>query len=156
MLEAAMLIPVMLVLLMGMIEMARVTWTYYQLQKTMYQLARYAGTRQGINFCTDGDAELTSAINWALTGTTDASTEPKFANLDATSIEIRVEREDEEGNVVECDCSATGCDPSAGGRNPGWIVVSIPNGYPVIPRIPGLPQDQILLRPQVRVPFGGT
>ena len=50
----------------------------------------------------------------------------------------------------------TGCDTANGGGSPDFVVVSIPNGYEVNPRIPFLTLDPILLRPMVRVPYGGT
>ncbi len=53
MLETVMLTPVLLALLVGMIELGRVIYTYEALQKVMYLMARYVGTQQGVNFCSD-------------------------------------------------------------------------------------------------------
>jgi hypothetical protein len=53
-------------------------------------------------------------------------------------------------------CSTSGCDGPGGGPRPDFVVVTVPDGYQISPRIPYMLIDPILLRPQVRVPFGGT
>ena len=62
------------------------------------------------------------------------------------------------GVPAACDCSISGCDTESGGGEPDFVTASIPNGYPMLPVIPGvtLPNGPILLKPTVRVPFGGT
>ena len=72
-------------------------------------------------------------------------------------IDVRAERYDAvTGNLDQCVCSSVGCDASSGGQPPDFIVVSMPDGYPFAPHIPFIPTDPILLRPMVRVPYGGT
>jgi hypothetical protein len=154
-LETAMFMPVLLLLLVGMVELARVTYIYYTLHKTMYTLARYLGTRQGANLCDDGDAEVAAAKEYALTGATDGTAEPFLNGLTSDMISIRVERYSS-GELVQCECWVTGCDAGAGGRPPDFIVVSIPEGYSFRLNFPYLVTEPILLRPSVRVPFGGT
>lgn len=157
MVEAALFTPVLVLLLMGLIELGRVAYTYVALQKILYNLARYVGTQQGVNFCDDTDATVTAAKNLALTGNTEGTTDPYVADLSADQIQVRIERRNPEtGQLEACDCSSTGCDPSAGGLAPDAIVVSIPEGYPVQLRIPRLLLDPIPLKPQVRLPYGGT
>ena len=157
MVEAALFTPVLVLLLMGLVELGRVAYTYVALQKILYNLARYLGTQQGVNFCDDADATITAAKNIALTGNTEATTDPYIANLSADQIQVRIERRNPDTGALEaCECSATGCDPSAGGLAPEAIVVTIPEGYPVQLRIPRLLLDPILLKPQVRLPYGGT
>jgi hypothetical protein len=152
-----MFVPVLLLLLIGMVELARVTYTYYTLHKTMYTLARYLGTRQGANLCDNGDAEVAAAKEYALTGNTDGTAEPFLVGLTSDMISVGVERYSANtGGLGECECSVTGCDAGAGGRPPDFIVVSIPDGYSVSLSFPYLGRQVILLRPTVRVPFGGT
>lgn len=152
-----MFMPILLLLLLGMIELSRVTYTYYALEKTLYTVARYVGTQQGVNFCDDTDAIVQAAKNLAVTGTSDGSTESLIRNLTIDQIQVRIERYTSETNEIgECECSAEGCDTASGGRGPDFIVVSIPDGYPITLAIPNLPLDPILLRPRVRVPFLGT
>jgi len=157
-LEVAMFVPILFALTVGMTQIGKITYVYYTLRKTMYTMARYVAVQQGVNFCDAADATIVAAKNFAVSGsnTEDASV-PVLPNLTTDMISISIERVDATtGALGECECSVTGCDESAGGRAPDFIVVSIPNGYQVTPRIPFLTLDPIPLRPQVRVPFGGT
>lgn len=153
--EAAMWIPIMVLLLMGMVELGRVTYTYYSLHKMLYTIARLVGTGSGTNFCSDQNT-VQDTISFALNGgSVDGQT--IIQALQANQIAVRVERyEAATGELAVCECSVTGCDTEAGGRPPDYVVVSIPDGYPMRLAIPGLNLDPIPLRPQVRVPYGGT
>jgi hypothetical protein len=160
-LETAMWVPIMVLLLVGMVQIAKITYTYYTLRKTLYTAARYAATQQGVDFCDGSDPAVMAAINLALTGnSTDAGgTDPILPALTSDMISINIERLDPTSGVpTACDCSVTGCDTNAGGGEPDFVVASIPNGYSITPVIPGvtLANGPILLRPTVRVPFGGT
>jgi Flp pilus assembly protein TadG len=156
-LENAMYLPILFVLLMGMMEIARVTYTYYTVQKLLYSIGRYVGTQQGVNFCDDTDATVVAAKNFALTGTTDGSGTASITNLTVDQIQVRIERYTAATDEIgQCECSATGCDTTNGGQSPDNVVVSIPDGFPVRLSIPNLPIDPIVLRPRVRVPFQGT
>jgi hypothetical protein len=157
MLEMAMWVPLLVLLLVGMTELARLTYVYYTLQKIVYTVARYVGTQQGVNFCSSSDSIVAAAKNFAIGGTTDTTTNTILANLTADMIQVRIERYSSgTQDLGECDCSITGCDLSSGGRSPDFIVVSIPDGYSIRPIIPYLPTDPILFKPRIRVPFGGT
>jgi hypothetical protein len=156
-LETAMFLPILFLLLFGTVELARITYTYYTLQKIMYSIGRNAGTQQGVNFCDSTDPSVTAAKNLAITGTIDGTTDPIVANLTPDMVQIRIERYNTvTGALDQCDCSVNGCDTAAGGLPPDYIVVSMPNGYPFAPHIPFIPTDPIPLRPTVRVPYGGT
>jgi hypothetical protein len=150
-LETAMLMPVILLLLTGMVTLARTTYTYYTLRKTVYAIARYAGTQQGVNFCDPNDPTVAAAINFGMTGTTDASQPVFVTGLTADMFQITPEQLD-----GPCPCGAPGCDPTQGGTTPAFIVVSMPNGYQAPVRILGINIDPILLKPQVKLPYGGT
>lgn len=157
-LESAMLIPVIVLLLVGMAQIARITYIYVTLKKTVYAVATYLSTQQGVNFCDPGDPSLLAAVNFGLTGTTDNS-QPVFVNgLTADMIQVTPQRYDNVAMALtSCSCSVTGCDTAAGGTAPDYIVVSIPNGFLIQMRIPLLPtMDPIPLRPSVKVPYGGT
>ncbi|MBI3207690.1 MAG: pilus assembly protein [Candidatus Solibacter usitatus] len=156
-LETALYLPILMVMVLGTIELARVTYTYYSIQKVLYTIARYVGTQQGVNFCDDTDTTVQIAKTYALTGTTDGSTDPFILGLTVDQIQVRIERYTAAtGDIGVCDCSAAGCDVANGGSAPDYIVVSIPDGYPVTLTIPKLPLDPILLKPRVRVPHQGT
>jgi hypothetical protein len=156
-LEAILFVPVVVTLMMGMVEIGKVTYIYYMLRKAVYTVATYVAAQQGVNFCDAADASVAAAKQFALSGTTDAGATSFLPSLTPEMIQVRIERlEISSGSLVECDCSSTGCDSSIGGRSPDFIVVSIPDGYNVTPRIPFAPLIDIPLRPAVRVPFGGT
>jgi hypothetical protein len=155
--ETAMFIPVLVLVLVGMAELARVTYVYYTLHKTLYTLARYLGTQQGGVLCDDGDYVVQSAKAYAITGNTDGSGVSTLAGLTADMIQVRLERYDlESASLGQCECSISGCDAAAGGNPPDFIVVSMPDGYPVNITVPYLTTQPILFRPSVRVPYGGT
>jgi hypothetical protein len=152
-----MFLPILILLLMGTLELGRIAYTYYTLTKIMYSMARYLGTQQGTNLCSSTDPNVVAAISFALNGSTDNSGLPVIADLTADMIAIRLESVDQtSGAISECACAVPGCDTSTGGTPPDYIVVYIPNGYSITPRIPLIPTTPILLKPQVRVPYGGT
>ncbi len=157
-LEAALFVPILFLLLMGAVELARVGYTYFVLQKVIYSLARYLGTQQGVNFCDDADASIVAAKNFALTGTTDGSADSILPNLSADMISVRAEKSLADSDAPSlCTCDASGCDAAQGATGPDFLVVSITDGYSMRLGIPFMAQaDSFLLRPQVRVPFGGT
>jgi len=156
-LETALFIPIMLSLLVGTVELARIIDTYYMLQKSMFTLARYLGTQQGVNFCDNQDPSIQAAINYTLTGATDSSDNPTIPGLTPSMFQVRAERYDPTtGQLSECDCSAAGCDASQGGLPPDFIAVSLTDGYTVQPLFWGFTVSLFQLRPGVRVPYGGT
>jgi hypothetical protein len=154
--ETAMFVPFFIILIVGMAEIARVTYVYYSVHKTLYNLARFIGTRQGVNLCDQGDAEIQSAKNWALTGSSGGG-EPLITGLQPDMVQVRVERQETGSDILgECECSISGCDAAVGGRPPDFVVVSIPEGFPISVGLPYLTRETITFRPSVRVPYGGT
>lgn len=154
--ETILFLPLLLLLLMGTVELGRLTYTYYSIYKTLYTLARQAGTAQGANFCDGEDAVLQAVRNFVLTGAEDGGGDPLIRELTPDRVQIRIERYNPEtGELVECSCGVPGCDTGNGGLAPDYLVVTLPDGYPFQLRIPYLNLSPILLRPQVRVPFGG-
>ena len=154
-LESTLFLPIMFMLLFGMIEMARITWTYYTLQKMMYVIGRYAATQPAVNFCDEADPVLTDAKNLALRGVGDAAGDYQLPNLTAENITVRLERvQTDNPALADCECSAIGCDNAQGGRGPDFIVVTVPDGYSVRTNIPFVPSETFNLRPVVRIPYG--
>lgn len=150
MIETAIFLPVLILLMVGTVEIARITYTYYTLHKMMYAVARYVTTQQGVNFCDNNDPEVANAKAFAL------GSPSILPALTADMINIRIEQADATGAITECSCSVPGCDTVNGGMPPDYVVVSIPDGYPVTPHIPFIPTDAIPLKPQIRMPYGGT
>ena len=156
-LETAMFLPIMLLFLVGTIELGKVVITYFALQKTMYSIARYVGTLQGANFCDDADTAITQAKNVVITGSSSGDGNALISGLTASQVQVRIERVNADtGELLQCECSIAGCDAGAGGLAPDFVVVSLPDGYQVGPVFPLFQVDPFLLRPRVRVPFGGT
>jgi hypothetical protein len=153
--ETAMFVPLFILLLVGTSQIGRATFLYYQAHKTLYGLARLLATRQGANFCDGGDAEVLAIKNFALAGTSDGG-DPLITGLTPDMVNIRLERQEADSAILsECACELTGCDISLGGTQPQYIVVSVPDGFPVTITIPYLLQQTVQFHPTVRVPMGG-
>jgi Flp pilus assembly protein TadG len=156
MLESVLFIPFILLLLIGMVQFGRLTYTYYTLKKTLYAAARYISVQQAVNFCDPtSDAQVQAGINLAVTGTSDASADAQVTNLTPDMITITTECVDPVSGAAG-DCNTSGCDNSAGGPRPDFLVLSIPNGYQFTLHIPYVALEPILLKPMIRIPFGGT
>ena len=153
-LEAALWIPILVLLIVGMVQFGKITYVYYTLRKTVYSAARYLSLEQGVNFCDlANDANVTAAIQFAITGATDGSGTPLISNLTADMFEVTAQCVDPATGVGGA-CANAGC--PAISTAPDYIMVSMPNGYEVTPRIPVVTLPTITLRPYVLVPFGGT
>ena len=153
-LETAMTMPMILLLLVGMGQLAKITYTYYTLRKTVYAIATYLSTQQAVNFCDPADATITSAINFGITGTTDGSQPSFVTGLSPSMIRVSAESLDPlSGAPTAYQCVSS---LNFSGNPPDQIVVSIPDGYVLQPRIPFLPVDAIPFKPQVKVPYAGT
>ncbi len=154
-LEAILWIPILTTLIVGMIQVGKVTYLYYALKKTVYSAARFLSTQQGVNFCDPSDPTTVAAIQFAITGTTDGSGPTLINNLTPDMLQVTIECVDPAtGAIGTCDTS--GCSGPAGAQRPDYVVVSIPNGYAIQPRIPFVTLNPILLAPSAAVPFGGT
>ena len=80
--EAAMWIPVMTLLIVGMIQVGKITYLYYSLKKSVYAAARYLSVQQGVNFCDlADDPNAAAAFQFAVTGTADGSGTPLISNF---------------------------------------------------------------------------
>jgi len=147
MIEMAVLLPVMAMLLVGMVQFAQITYTYYVLQKIVYGTATYLSAQQGVDFCDAGDAQIGAAINFGISGSVDGSQPAIVGGL--RSDMIQVQAEDASGGAW--------CTGGNAPLPPASIVVSIPDGYPFQIAIPFFPAfDPIPLKPQFRSPYGGT
>jgi len=153
--EVAMWLPVFFLLITGIVQFGKITYVYYSLKKTVNAVAGYLAAQNGVNYCNlASDPIVTNAINFGLTGTTDGSGDPAITGLSADMITVTTQCIDPITGVAgECDTS--GCGAPAGAQRPDLIIVSMPNGYIVQPRIPYVLLDPIPLRPQAVMPNGG-
>jgi hypothetical protein len=152
--EVALFLPVLMMLLVGMYQIAQITYTYYTLRKAVYAAATYLSTQQGVNFCNNpGDPGIAAAINFGVTGTTDASQPVVVAGLTSDMIVVTPASYDP---VAQAAATYSGCGASGAIPSPDFITVAI-NGFTVQPVIPFFSTIQpFSLSPQVQVPYGGT
>jgi len=155
-LESILFLPILFLLIVGMVEIGKVTYVYYQLKKVLYSAASYIASQQGVGFCDPtSDTTVQQALNLALTGTSDGSGVSQFPTLTTDLILVTPECVDPSTQTIGT-CDQSGCDTSLSALRPDFVVVSIPDGYSVTPRIPYVLQQPIPLKPLVRVPYGGT
>jgi Flp pilus assembly protein TadG len=155
-LEVAMWMPVLLLLITGVIQFGKITYVYYTLRKIEYTVARSVSIESGVNFCPDAsDTLIQGAIEFALTGTSDGSGTPLVSNLTPAMISVTTECIDP-GTGLPGPCDTSGCNGAVGAQRPDYVVVTIPDGYRVQPRIPFVLLDPFQLKPTVAVPFGGV
>jgi hypothetical protein len=154
--EVAMWMPVLLLLITGVIQFGKITYLYYTLRKIEYGIARSVSIGNGVNFCPDAtDTLIQRAIEFALTGTSDGSGPPLVWNLTPGMISVTTECIDP-ATGLPGPCDTSGCDGAAGAHRPDYVVVTIPDGYPVQPRIPFILLNSFQLKPTVAVPYGGV
>jgi hypothetical protein len=155
-LEVAMWMPVILLLIVGVIQFGKITYLYYTLRKIEYTVARSVSIGSGVDFCPDAtDALIQGAIEFALTGTSDGSGTPLVSNLTPGMISVTTECIDP-ATGLPGPCDTSGCDGAVGAQRPAYLVVTIPDGYQVLPRIPYILVNPFQLRPTVAIPFGGV
>jgi len=153
--ETAMWLPVLFLLISGVIQFGKITYLYYTLRKIEYGIARTVSIGSGVNFCPDAtDTFIQGAITFALTGTPDGSGPPLVENLTPGMISVTTECIDPATGLPGA-CNSSGCDGAVGAQRPDYVVVSIPDGYPVQLRIPYIQPAPFQFKPTVAVPYGG-
>ncbi len=155
-LESVTLVPILVLLFVGAMEMGKIALTYYQVQKALRGAGRMVGVLRGVDFCNADDPQILAIKDFVVFGPGGDTSEPVVRDLTSDRIIITPERAADDGTISDCDCGGTdGCSLADGGRSPDFVRLSIDGGYPFQPRIPFRVLDAILLRPHVRVPFGG-
>ena len=153
--ETALWLPVLFLLIGGTVQFGKITYTYYTLQKIVNSAASYLAVQNGVNFCPDaGDANITNAFNFALTGTTDGSGTPLVTGLTADMLSVTTQCIDPVTGALG-DCAVSGCGTPVGAQRPDIITVSMPDGFVIQPRLPYMLVDPIPLRPKAVVAYGG-
>ena len=154
--ESALWIPVMVMLVVFTIQFGKITYTYYALRNSLYTTGQYLATQEGVNFCDlAGDPVIQSAINFGVTGTADGSAPSLISNLSTSMLAVNIECIDPANPAVPGPCS-TPCGQLGPGPHPDYVVVNIPGGFPVTPRMLFLTLSPISLSPVITVPFRGT
>src|SRR5262245_52357564 len=84
--EAALFIPVLVLLIVGMVQFGKITYQYYSLNKMVYAAARQISLAQGVNFCDlANDANAQAALALALN---DSTGTPLIENLTPANLQI--------------------------------------------------------------------
>ena len=119
-LETALLLPVLLLLMAGMVEIGKVTYLYYTLKKIVYAAAREMAVQQGVNFCdVADDATAQAALDFALNDP--ATGNPIVANLTALTVATQCSDPNNPGGaLIPCDTSNCGGLNVASGRISWW------------------------------------
>jgi hypothetical protein len=151
--EAALFIPVLVLLIVGMVQIGKVTFVYHTVKKMVYTAARLVSVQQGANFC---DLANDPAVQAALRNSlNDANGTPIIADLTPAMLQIATRCfPSGDPTAAPGPCDTGGC--PAISQRPDFVMVSIPEGYLVRLRIPFLDLEPIALRPAVTLPFGGV
>jgi hypothetical protein len=160
-------IPIVIILLAGGFQLARVFYTYHTLQKAVNGGASLLARSTGVNYCDPSDANLVNAKNFIVYGNLQGIGTPVVQGslCDGTClqdlIQIVPERQQTNSTTLgECTCGqddVDSCDASAGGRAPDFIVVNLgPGGFPLQLPFAYLSLGTINLRVSVRMPVTGS
>lgn len=159
MIELAFQIPLMLVILFGTVQIARVFYIYHTLQKALRGGAGLVAHASSVNYCDAGDMALVDARNFMVYGNLQGEGSPIVTGLTPDLIQILPERiiTDSTG-VNQCMCAqddADSCDVSAAGRSPDFIVVNLGTGFPLSVPFAYVNLGTINLKVSVRMPVTG-
>ena len=157
--EFALLAPILILLLFGVVQLARVYYTYHTLQKALRGGAGFIAHMNSVNFCDDQNESFIDARNYIVFGNLQGSGNPVVNGLTPEMVQIIPERaEVDTGSVALCACSDDGasCDTTSAGRAPDYVVVNLGDaGFPVDVRFPFLTLGTIPLHPSVRMAVTG-
>ena len=158
-LEFALLVPILMLLLFGVVQLARVYYTYHTLQKALRGGAGFIAHMSDVNFCDDQNESFLDARNYIVFGNLEGSGSPVVSGLTPEMVQIVPERADvDTASVALCACSDDGasCDIASAGRAPDYVVVNLGEaGFPVDVRFPFVTLGTIPLHPSVRMAVTG-
>lgn len=156
--ELAFMIPLLLMMLFGTFQLARVFYVYHTLQKAMRGGAGLLARSGNINYCDAADPAILDAKNFIVYGNLQGTGEAVVRGLTPDLIQIFPERVAAGTSAVsECLCGEEdSCDLSAGGRAPDYVTLSLGSGFPLELPFPGSAFSTINLRVSVRMPVTGS
>jgi hypothetical protein len=156
--ELVIQIPLIMVILFGTVEVARVFYVYHKLQKSLRGGAALLARSSNVLYCDSNDLTLMDARNFMVYGNLQGQGAAVVQGLTPDLIQILPERgvTDTTG-VVSCFCTedADSCDTASGGRAPDFIVVNLGSGFPLPIPFPFVDLGTINLRVSVRMPVTG-
>ncbi len=157
--ELAFQIPLIMALLFGGVELGRVFYIYHTLQKAVRGGAGLLARSGGVDYCHPSeDARVTEALNFAVYGNLQRAGTPVVAGLTPGMIQVFAERTSGAA-TAPCSCDASGdpdgCDVTAGGRLPDFVVLNLGTGFPLPVPFPFVNLGTINLKVSVRMPVTG-
>ena len=156
--ELAFLIPLLMLILFGAFQVARVFYLYHTLQKALRGGAGLLARSASVNYCDASDAALTDARNFMVYGNLQGLGTPVVQGLTPEMIQILPERTGPDSTAVtECLCTeeAESCNVTSGGRAPDFVIVNFGSGFPVEVPFPYMSLGSINLQVSVRMPVTG-
>jgi Flp pilus assembly protein TadG len=157
--ELALLLPILVMLLFGVVQLARVYYVYHTLQKAVRAGAGFIAHLSNVNYCDDQNAMFLDARNYIVYGNLEGSGTPVVNGLTPEMVQIIPERADvETSSVAQCACSDDGasCDITTSGRAPDYVVVNLGEaGFPVDVRFPFVNLGSVPLHVSVRMAVTG-
>jgi hypothetical protein len=157
--ELAFQIPLMLVILFGCVQLARVFYLYHTLQTALRGGAALIARSINVNYCNPADTTLAGARNLMVFGNLQGEGSPLLLGFTPEMIQIFPERVPIDSTAVQpCPCTGEpeGCDVSSGGRVPDFVVVNLGSGYPLPVPFPYVNLGTINLKVSVRMPVTGS
>ena len=159
--ELAFQIPLIMLLLFGAVQIARVFYIYHTLQKALRGGAGLLARQVNVTYCPAdtllADPRVNDALNFAVYGTIQSGNIPVVPGLTTGALQVFAER-NTSGTVVACDCGSgtDSCDPTMGGRPPDFVVMNLGSGFPVQVPFPFVSLGTINLKVSVRMPVTGS
>ena len=150
--ELALAIPVLMLALFGVFQLARVFYVYHTLHKALRGGAGLLARSANVNYCDAADPALTDARNFIVYGNLQGSGNPVVRGLTPDAILVFPERASG-GVLTGCLCAeADSCDTSTGGRAPDFVTVSLGSGFPLPITFPLVASSTLNLSVSVRMP----
>ena len=156
--ELAFQIPLMLALMFGGVEVARVFYVYHTLQKALRGGAGLLARSANVEYCNANDLTLTDARNFMVYGNLQGEGTPVVQGLTPDIIQIIPERNMAGStDVAVCLCTPDpqSCDAVSGGRAPDFVVVNLGSGFPLSMPFPFVNLGTVNLKVSVRMPVTG-
>jgi len=160
--ELAIQIPLIMTLMFGAVQIARVFYVYHTLQKALRGGAGLLARSTNVAYCDSTDLTMQDVRNFVVYGNLQGQGTPILPDFTPDMIQIFNERISGTIGVMPCSCAAdedtTGdpsCDTSAGGRAPDFIVLNLGNGFPLAVPFPFVNLGTINLKVSVRMPVTG-
>ena len=155
--ETVFLIPLLLMLLFGAYQLARVFYVYHTLQKALRGGAGLLARSSNVNYCDTADQMLADARNFIVYGNIQGTGEPIVTGLTPDMIQVFPERVVAGSTtVIQCLCGEEdSCDIATGGRPPDYVTVNLGGGFPLEVPFPYVRFGTLNLQVSVRMPVTG-